>query len=528
MGGIGKSKNIIVFGSGAIVILSLIALIASIVIANRLQNEIAHQQLGILNERVDIENRAFFNELNTNLRMIEGLVVSGIFRDVEVSKWSSGILPVLKSNSNITAVSVVNNFGNEYVVSLNDSLLSYYLIKDENESIATVYTRDLSNGLVHYIDTVISTRAINFSSFENHVLNNPDTIVWSGLQAIPGIEKMAGFAATLKTLDKPDEDQFAISIYVSLNRLDKFLKVNSKLVNGDLFLFTKDMRLFDFENKSTDTVNSHLSDYLISRENITNPLYKEALFMLEKVKPDDSVSFHSFQFDNHKYWGAYRTTHRGENNLRVALVVPEDDLFNVLKGKVGFLFFPASLVLVFSSIILAVAIRRKLIKETKNKYLETDDILKLIENGEDDFTEFKSTIRMNLFSNKPGKEIELAWLKSVVAFCNTNGGNILIGINDEGKILGLDADIFPNDDKCMLHVQSLLRDHIGMEFSSYINYRLHTVNDKKFLAVHCTPSPKPLFLSSNNKEQFYVRSGPASIELSTSKALKYIEDRKKD
>ena len=132
-----------------------------------------------------------------------------------------------------------------------------------------------------------------------------------------------------------------------------------------------------------------------------------------------------------------------------------------------------------------------------------------------------------MFSNKPGKEIELAWLKSVVAFCNTNGGTILIGVNDEGEILGLEADNFKNEDKCLLHVQSLLKDHIGMEFTKYINYKLHKIDNKKVLAVHCSPSQKPLFLMANNKEQFYIRSGPASIELSTSKAIKYIEDRKK-
>ena len=46
----------------------------------------------------------------------------------------------------------------------------------------------------------------------------------------------------------------------------------------------------------------------------------------------------------------------------------------------------------------------------------------------------------NLKSGKNGKEIELAWLKGVVGFMNTNGGILLIGVDDSGTILGIDAD----------------------------------------------------------------------------------------
>jgi len=265
---------------------------------------------------------------------------------------------------------------------------------------------------------------------------------------------------------------------------------------------------------------------LVSWDKVKSPLYKQAMLVGSKVEIGDSVGFQSFKFDGRKYWGAFRSIERGKDNLKIALIVPEDDFLMILKGRLGYLFFSAILVLLFSAIFLTFLLRRNILKESTREYLETDDILKLIKNGEDEYTEFKSTIRMNLFSKKPGKEIELAWLKSVVAFCNTKGGTILIGVNDDGEILGLEADVFPNDDKCLLHVQSLLKDHIGMEFTKYINYKLHSLNDKKFLAVHCTSSAEPLFLMSNGKEQFYVRSGPASIELPTSKALKYIKDRK--
>lgn len=133
-----------------------------------------------------------------------------------------------------------------------------------------------------------------------------------------------------------------------------------------------------------------------------------------------------------------------------------------------------------------------------------------------------------MHAGKPGKEIELAWLKSVVAFCNTEGGTILIGVNDKGDIRGLESDNFQNDDKCLLHVQNLIGEHVGVEYLSYVRFRLLGMEeDKKILVVQCVPLKRIMLLKSSGKEQFYVRSGPSSIELPMSKVLEYVNDRKK-
>lgn len=523
-----KRKKTNIFVAGLLVFLSIIALIISFFSAKNLQNKMAENQLKMLTEKTELGTKTFFKELNTSLNTIAGLAVSGVFKETEIGNWSAGMLPVLQSNLNITAISVTNNLGLEYVVSLSDSLLSYYVIKAEDESKASCYTRNLTTDSIQTIDKIVTVRAIDQASYKDHVSNHSDTIVWYVFQAIPGIKKQAGYAASVKPRTKLENEELVVSIYVSLEKLDDFMKETANSVHADLFMYTADGKFFDFENEIVDTLNSDLSDFLVGMDKVKNPLFKKAMQVAAGVEVGDSMKFQSFNFDNREYWGAFRAARRGNNNLRIGLIVHESDFFMILKGKLGFLFFSALIVLLFSAIFLAFTLRKYLLIEPSQESVEKGDILKMIEKGENDFTEFKSTIRMNLFAKKPGKEIELAWLKSVVAFCNTNGGTILIGVNDDGEILGLEADVFQNDDKCLLHVQSLLKDHVGMEFTKYINYKLHTSGDKKILAVHCTPSPEPLFLINNSKEQFYVRSGPASIELPTSKALKYIKDRKID
>ena len=131
-----------------------------------------------------------------------------------------------------------------------------------------------------------------------------------------------------------------------------------------------------------------------------------------------------------------------------------------------------------------------------------DPIVRLhryINEGEGSRVEFKSTVRTNLKTGKKGKEIELAWLKAVVAFLNSDGGALLIGVNDEGKIVGIEQDNFENDDKCLLHLKNLINQHIGAEFSGFIQISLVDAEDKTVVMIECTPAHDPVFLKNINQ-----------------------------
>ncbi|MGD8666704.1 MAG: response regulator [Desulfobacterales bacterium] len=155
-----------------------------------------------------------------------------------------------------------------------------------------------------------------------------------------------------------------------------------------------------------------------------------------------------------------------------------------------------------------------------------EKIKSLISSGESDRLEFKSTLRWDLKTNRSEKSIEKAWLKSVVAFLNTDGGVLLVGVGDDGDILGTEADQFDNEDKYLLHVNNCLQQHIGLEHSGFIRFQLIPVEEKKVLLIECQPSPSAAFLKIGKNEDFYVRVGPGSRRLSTSEVLSYMSKRK--
>ncbi|WP_052324324.1 AlbA family DNA-binding domain-containing protein [Methanolobus tindarius] len=155
-------------------------------------------------------------------------------------------------------------------------------------------------------------------------------------------------------------------------------------------------------------------------------------------------------------------------------------------------------------------------------------LLELISKGEGNNLEFKSTMRINLHTSKPDKRIEHAVAKTMVAYLNSDGGCLLVGVSDDGSILGIEADNFQNNDKFNQHFSNIIAHNIGNEHLPFINSELIKVDDKFVLKVNCIPSDKPVFLKDDGKEEFYIRSSAASLEISGSKLIEYIDSRFKN
>lgn len=172
---------------------------------------------------------------------------------------------------------------------------------------------------------------------------------------------------------------------------------------------------------------------------------------------------------------------------------------------------------------IALKITKVIAKKHSSLKLRRSDFstLEIIEQGESDFVEFKSTLRFNLMSKKVDNNIELSALKTVAAFLNTSGGTLLIGVTDNGSINGLSLDRFANDDKLLLHFTNLLRDKIGEKTLGLVHFEIVTINTEQILRVEVSKSNVPVFVTFQNNEYFYVRSGPSTLSLKFSEFYNY-------
>ena len=155
----------------------------------------------------------------------------------------------------------------------------------------------------------------------------------------------------------------------------------------------------------------------------------------------------------------------------------------------------------------------------------------LITQGESKTLEFKSTLRWNLKEDrKDDKAVTHAVLKTIAAFLNTDGGDLLIGVADDGSVVGIERDQLENDDKFMLHLAQVVRNGLGDRASTCIDPKTQVVQDKTVCVVSCQRSPEPVFLKWKGIEKsaegdFFVRSGPSTVPLPPDSVNEFIRTR---
>ena len=158
---------------------------------------------------------------------------------------------------------------------------------------------------------------------------------------------------------------------------------------------------------------------------------------------------------------------------------------------------------------------------------EGDNILSLIRGGENKKVEFKQTLSLDVQTFKKEKYIELSVLKTIAAFLNSDGGDLLVGVHDKGGILGLQSEIDhlykkDPDEGILKHLRNLIIERIGAQNYTYIDYKISRVSSKKILRITCQTSETPVFVDDKD---FYVRTNPATDKLEGSKVLNYIQTK---
>jgi len=153
------------------------------------------------------------------------------------------------------------------------------------------------------------------------------------------------------------------------------------------------------------------------------------------------------------------------------------------------------------------------------------DVDRLIESGEGEQLELKSTLRVNLHTGQKDPKMELAILKTIAGFLNTRGGTLIVGVTDDGETLGLEADEFESEDKMNLHLVNLVRDRVGAQFLMYVHPRFEDRGERRVLVVECWPAGSAVFVKEAGAERFYVRTGAATTELSPSQTQEFVKRR---
>jgi hypothetical protein len=152
-------------------------------------------------------------------------------------------------------------------------------------------------------------------------------------------------------------------------------------------------------------------------------------------------------------------------------------------------------------------------------------IAELISGGETDAVEFKATLRTNMHTGQRDEKMHLSALKTIAAFLNAKGGTLLIGVADDGQVLGLEADDFASEDKMGLHLVNLIKERIGDVFLPYVHAHFDDMGGQRVVMIRCEKGPKAAFVKDGSSQRFFVRGGNATTELQGASVTDYVKQR---
>ena len=164
------------------------------------------------------------------------------------------------------------------------------------------------------------------------------------------------------------------------------------------------------------------------------------------------------------------------------------------------------------------------------------DLAELIQRGESDRLEFKSSARWNLHTRARDERIEQVIAKTVAGFLNTDGGTLLIGVDDNGETVGLAADFAvvksPDPDRFELWLRDFLTQSLGQNAAALPVIGFTAVDaggvSSYVCRVTCPSSPRPVYVRAAKgpaATELWVRTGNSTRQLKVDEAVDYVMHR---
>jgi GTPase len=88
----------------------------------------------------------------------------------------------------------------------------------------------------------------------------------------------------------------------------------------------------------------------------------------------------------------------------------------------------------------------------------------------------------------------------LAAFLNTEGGDLLIGVGDDGSLVGIEREQLESDDTFMRYLAQAVGNGLGDRAGTCIDSKMQIVQGKAVCVVSCQRSPEPVFLKWKGME----------------------------
>jgi hypothetical protein len=227
-------------------------------------------------------------------------------------------------------------------------------------------------------------------------------------------------------------------------------------------------------------------------------------------------------------YSAYTKPVMSRSGRKVAMVTVFEDVTDeqkVLHQSAIFNGFIAAILWSITVVLAALYLRRVRVAEiscTQIPFLE-----------EGDTVEFKSSLRWDYNLQKLNPVLEKQVVKAVVGFLNSDtGGNLVIGMDDQKQVLGLEPDYStlntrPNRDGFEQKLQQVLFAAIGERCcAKWLKISFCSLHGKDLCVVKISPASEAIYpRDKDSQDTLYVRIGNTTRPLNAREAVAFAADR---
>jgi len=153
----------------------------------------------------------------------------------------------------------------------------------------------------------------------------------------------------------------------------------------------------------------------------------------------------------------------------------------------------------------------------------------LIAAGESEILEFKSSARWDRNTGKVSRAVEAAIVRTVAALMNHRGGSLLIGVSDNGEIVGIEEDLATlrrrDRDGFEAYLVGLLAHSLGAAVLRHVHVAFSRLEGKELCRVVVQRGRGPVYVMDGSTARYFVRTGNTSRELDAREAVLHTAGR---
>ena len=492
-----------------------------------------------LSDRLDKELTGLLDPVREGiLEIIQAYPASSAF-SVDEDSLARAFMPLISGVPAIGSIILYNNQGQHFTVYRERNSYVTCLGSRDTQKEGLVWNRRLRDNSISssWSEMIIGQeeRRRALLDIMDQIAQDDEEIWWTGLYR-SNLLKETVITAAVDWFSEDDSSVFVCTVEMPVRILIRQVQSFNRYKDRIIFLVTGPGRLIEIPAEIPDSVQTLAEKYLAGE--MDSPQDSVLLVYLNNwhaLGGNSPVTYHH-RLPEGDWWLSILPFSSFERIDALGLALSETSLkMGLLKRNYQVIIVT---VLALASILMFIAAARK--RRQKGSYEPGEagrgDWQEMIRGGENQYLEFKSTLRWDQQLQKVNPKLEEVIIKSLAAFSNGRGGTLLIGVRDNGEIAGLQDDYDSlrkqDSDYFEIHLRNLLKQHFGIPFiTQHMVVEFPVIDGKEICAIRIEAGTEPVYITTTDKhgnktERFYVRSGNTSQEIQSLKEItEYISKR---